>query len=127
MTYLLILIFVTILAAMIYLIRYGEKNTESVIEIPIDSPRKKLPCILCGSYLLKTEKLKSEEYKSETDSLVKVFGCPYCYGPLAVKPRRCPVCKKVLKDGQYLSGRMFYRNDKKPHLHINGCQNCRGK
>lgn len=37
---------------------------------PVDktSPKKKLPCILCGSILVKGENIKSEEFKGKDES-----------------------------------------------------------
>lgn len=92
------------------------------------SPKQNIPCILCGHTLLRGERLKSEEYKSKNDSLVYLYGCPYCYGQNAVNIRKCPVCGHILKDEEILFGRMFERKEnKKKHLHINGCNYCRNK
>ena len=89
------------------------------------NPKKKVPCILCGSSLSKGETLKSEEYKGEKESIVHIYGCKNCHGDEATKERTCPICKKDLKVEDHLLGRMWKRKNGKLHLHVSGCTMCK--
>ena len=89
--------------------------------------KKKLPCILCGSLLVKGQNLKSEKYTIGEEIIVHTFGCPNCWGNNASRPRTCPVCKRPMRADDYLSGKMWKRKNGKLHLHIDGCPACAGK
>lgn len=100
------------------------------------------PCPLCDSMLRKGETVHTVVYTGakqkavgddETytvsqptvdESLVHMFGCPYCYPANADHPRVCPVCKDELESDDYVIARMFVRNRKK-HVHVLGCTRCR--
>lgn len=124
--YIFILLIFLILFTIIIL--YFLNNTNDTIsKDKADSPKPKIPCMLCGSLLQRGERLKSEQYNTKNDNIVKVYGCPYCYGEKAVNIRKCPICGKILKSDEILIGRMFERSNGKKHLHINGCSYCRFK
>jgi hypothetical protein len=103
------------------------------------------PCPLCDSMLRKGETVHTVVYSGakqravgddhdETyttvqqsgveESLVHMFGCPYCYPANQEHPRVCPVCKDELEADDYIIARMFMRNRKK-HVHVLGCTRCR--
>ncbi len=91
----------------------------------MDIPEKKgIPCILCGTKLERGERLYSEEFKYENDSIIHIRGCPYCTGKKDEKKRNCPVCGRELEYDEYLIGRMWTRKNGKRHLHINRCTRC---
>lgn len=93
---------------------------------PVDKPeiRKKLPCLLCGSSLIRGERLHTELYSGDERSVVHIFGCPHCYGPRANQKRNCPICKKELKSEGYLLGKMWKKKTGKHHVHVSGCTDC---
>lgn len=100
------------------------------------------PCPLCDSMLHKGETVHTVVYtgakqkavgddetytvsrSSVDESLVHMFGCPYCYPANDEHPRVCPVCKDELETDDYVIARMFVRNRKK-HVHVLGCTRCR--
>jgi len=128
--YLILILLCLMLAAVIYIFfRFtGHAGVPSPVPEKQDAgEKKKLPCILCGAPLARGENLKSEEYRGEEESIVKIFGCPYCCGDRAVRIRRCPVCKKVMPPDGYLTGRMWKTRKGKMHLHVSGCTECAGK
>ena len=84
---------------------------------------KKQPCPLCGSLLIKSEKVKSIVFPGKPDQLMHIFGCPYCYVK-KIHERVCPVCKKRLKDKEYVIARVF-KKPGKTHVHVLGCTSCR--
>lgn len=106
---------------------YFISTTRSRITTPHKKEQEKDlrgPCILCGSPLSKGERMASQEFKGEKDSIVRIMGCPHCYGPGAVKERTCPVCNKKMPPESYLQGRMWLKKTGKKHLHISGCTQC---
>jgi uncharacterized protein with PIN domain len=103
------------------------------------------PCPLCDTMLRKGETVHTVVYtgakkkavgddqddgyetastSSVEESMVHMFGCPYCYPANDDHPRRCPVCKDELDADDYVIARMFMRNRKK-HVHVLGCTRCR--
>lgn len=54
-------------------------------------------CPLCGSGLTRSEKVKSVLFPGKPDSMMEIYGCPYCFPPDNKIKRICPVCKKELK------------------------------
>lgn len=92
--------------------------------LPKTETRQK-PCPLCGSLLSKNETVKSKLYSTkQKDSIMDIFGCPYCIPPGGKNKRICPVCKKIIPDNGYVVGRFFVKPNKR-HLHILGCTLCR--
>ncbi len=82
-------------------------------------------CPLCNSPLSRGENVRSKVYPAgEKDSLMEVYGCPYCLPPAGKENRICPVCSKVLPKDGYVIGRYFVKPGKR-HLHILGCTLCR--
>lgn len=101
------------------------------------------PCPLCDVMLRKGETVHTVVYtgakrravgneddgyeatsSSIEESMVHMFGCPYCYPANEEHPRTCPVCKDELQADDYVIARMFVRNRKK-HVHVLGCTRCR--
>jgi len=101
-----------------------DKNIDTLISNDTLPKKPKIPCIMCGSHLRKGENLKSEEFKGNNESIIHMYGCPYCYGPTAAQKRICPVCKKNMPKDGYLIGRMWIKKNGKKHLHIQGCTVC---
>ena len=97
------------------------------------------PCPICGTLLTRGERVHTVVYsgepagrsKRDTDaarpreSLVHMFGCPYCYPSGKRIPRVCPVCQAILPDKGHLIARMFVNQSRK-HVHVLGCTECRG-
>ena len=102
----------------------GVNNQEDLNKEEAKNPKF---CPLCDTPLSKGENVKSKTYpavEGSTDTLMDVFGCPYCIPPVGKKERICPVClKKIPADG-FVIGRYFVRPDKN-HLHVLGCTLCR--
>ncbi len=80
-------------------------------------------CPLCGSGLTKSEKVKSVLFKGNPDSMMEIYGCPYCYPPNNRVKRICPVCRKELKKDSIVIARVFIKPGKK-HVHVLGCSDC---
>ena len=120
-----------LLAVIIVLLRLGFKAPEKTgvnnKQEDTNTDEGKTPkfCPLCNTPLSKGENVKSKTYPTESkDTLMDVFGCPYCIPPVGKKERICPVClKKIPADG-FVIGRYFIRPDKN-HLHVIGCTLCR--
>ena len=125
--YFFILICLFLILVLIYFRDYffTSKSKEIIPENIKTDQKKKIPCILCGSSLARGERLKSEEYKGEKESIVHIFGCKNCHGEGAEKDRTCPICKKTLSQGDHLKGRMWKRKNGKMHLHVSGCTICK--
>jgi hypothetical protein len=83
-----------------------------------------IPCVICGTLLHKGEKLKSKEFKGETESIIHVMGCYACYGEKASKKRICPLCRNEMTLNGYLIGRMTTKKNGKKHLTVAGCNRC---
>ena len=83
-------------------------------------------CPVCASILHPGEQLKSAVYPGKSDRICHIFGCPHCY-PFTEYgiDRICPVCKQEISAEGYLIARMFNRKDKKNHVHITGCTECK--
>lgn len=98
-------------------------------------------CPLCGTVLEKSEKVRSVLYRGKPDSMMEIFGCPYCYsghfGSAAaaspdksktarhrrMKPRICPVCKQELPQNGMVYAR-FFQSTERRHAHVLGCTQC---
>jgi len=97
-------------------------------------------CPLCGTVLEKSEKVRSVLYPGKPDSMMEIFGCPYCYsgsigsGPASatsmkkrsarrLKARLCPVCKKELPENGLVYAR-FFQSSERRHAHVLGCTQC---
>lgn len=86
-------------------------------------------CPLCGSVLLKGERVHSVVYATKTeDKLMEISGCIHCKPPATLR-RLCPVCKKELRPGDVVTARVFERKNetgsRKTHVHVLGCPRCR--
>ena len=116
---------ILLFSAVILFFLVGTKSKSSQApQNKFGTSKKKLPCILCSSVLGKGENLKSEKYTIGEDIFVHTFGCPYCYGTKKTRERICPVCKRQLKDDEYLLGTMWKQKSGKLHLHVSGCCKC---
>ncbi len=127
-----------VLLLLIYLIGSGKKSS-SARKVP--SPEngetetvKRRPCPLCGELLKKGETVHSVLYPGKPDSIMEIYGCPFCDtkpkgGESETKTsghrntRTCPVCKKVMPDDSLLIARVYEKPGKK-HVHVLGCSVC---
>jgi ssDNA-binding Zn-finger/Zn-ribbon topoisomerase 1 len=100
---------------------YGRINKQ--IETPETAPLKTRPCPLCGEPLKRGETVHSILYQGKPDSLMEIYGCPFCEKPEAKNKRTCPVCKKEMQDEDFLIARVFDKPEKK-HVHVLGCTSC---
>jgi len=84
-------------------------------------------CPICSIKLTKGDLVKSFAFPSAggKDRLMYIRGCFSCLENNI--PRRCPICKKSMGLDDYLISRMFERSNRKNHVHILGCNHCRGK
>lgn len=94
------------------------------------------PCPLCGELLKPGERVHTIVFSGEpegrrlrdrerpADSMVHMFGCPYCYPANGNHRRICPVCKEELADDGYVIARMFEKRPRN-HVHVLGCTRCR--
>lgn len=83
-------------------------------------------CPVCGTLLSAGEQIKSALFPGDDDRICHVFGCPHCHPYLAPGVERtCPVCKAKVPAEGYLIARFFERPNKKRHVHILGCTECR--
>lgn len=88
-----------------------------------DNSEKTKPCPLCGTPLKPGEKVHSVMYPGKPDSLMEIFGCPYCEKPDSRQTRICPVCKKEMEAESVLIARVFSKPGK-THVHVLGCSQC---
>ena len=92
------------------------------------------PCPLCGTMLQKGETVHSVLYPGKPDSMMYIYGCPFCYtdhprgsgyeNRQPEGPRQCPACKEVLREEDYVIARVFEKPEK-THVHVLGCTICR--
>ncbi|MDY7029485.1 MAG: hypothetical protein SVR04_14435 [Spirochaetota bacterium] len=80
-------------------------------------------CPLCGSILERHERVKSVLYPGKPDGIMEIYGCPYCYGPNASRPRKCPVCSQPIPAGGIVYAR-FFETPQRRHVHVLGCAGC---
>lgn len=125
-TYVLIGAAVIMLLLLYYIYSAKSRDVKAIADESIDRQTFKGPCILCSTPLRKGERVASQIFKGEKESIVRVLGCPHCYGPGAIKERICPVCGQKMPNGSYLQGRMWLKKSGKQHLHISGCTSCMG-
>lgn len=81
------------------------------------------PCPLCKEPLNPGERVHSILYPGKPDSLMEIFGCPFCEKPDSKNKRTCPVCKKEMPSDAMLIARVFEKPGKK-HVHVLGCSSC---
>jgi len=81
------------------------------------------PCPLCGEPLKRGQTVHSVLYPGKPDSLMEIYGCPFCEKPGSKNKRTCPVCKKEMADDSILIARVFEKPGKK-HVHVLGCSGC---
>ncbi|HTO21408.1 MAG TPA: hypothetical protein VMQ10_02945, partial [Spirochaetia bacterium] len=89
---------------------------------------RRWPCPLCGELLGPGERIRSVIRLSPKDGRVmEISGCPHCLPP-AQRRRTCPVCKAEVGPDEVLTARVFdrSRDSGKPHVHVLGCDRCRG-
>lgn len=123
---------ISILFLIVIVLFYVKSNK---IEEPIAAEKSPLtgkPCPICQWPLQKNERVHSIIYRSEGDSIMHIYGCPYCYKDHP-KPkfrmetiRTCPACKKPLLTKDFAIARLFEKPGKN-HVHVLGCYRCRGK
>jgi len=82
-------------------------------------------CPICSIKLIRGDLVKSFAFPTaeSRDRLMYIKGCYSCLEH--DMPRKCPICKKKMTLEDYLIARMFERANKKPHIHILGCNTCR--
>jgi len=128
-----ILVFATLILLIIILFYYkSESNNESKKKIITSPSLTGKPCPICQWPLQKNERVHSVIYRGKTDTIMHIFGCPYCYKNHpkqsydSTTKRTCPACHKPLADGEYAIARLFEKPGKN-HVHVLGCFRCRGK
>lgn len=96
------------------------------------------PCPLCGAMLARGERVHTVVFSRAPmspsgqaraprikESMVHMFGCPYCRPPQGDRPRACPACKRTIRADGYVIARMFERTDGRKQVHVLGCTECR--
>ncbi len=96
------------------------------------------PCPLCGAMLERGERVHTVVFSRDPvdpsgrprpprikESMVHMFGCPYCRPPEGTRRRTCPVCKRTIRGDGFAIARMFERDDKRKQVHVLGCTECR--
>ena len=83
-------------------------------------------CPVCNSKLNAYETVSSFAYPSFTgqDRFMHIRGCPRCLR--GSMERACPVCRTILTGDDILICRLFERATRKMHVHVLGCNHCRG-
>lgn len=129
--FLYILVFAVLILIIVLLLNFkqGEK-----LELSNNNhySEKTKPCPICHWPLQKREKVHSVVYRSESDNIMHIYGCPYCYREHPKSKfknstsRLCPACKKELSSQEYVIARLFEKPGKN-HVHVLGCYRCRGK
>ena len=134
-------VIVILIIIMIFLLKFssvqGVKSDKAVPKTDIFSNF----CPLCGTGLKKGEKVKSVvypagnskdgRYPGGTEKMMEVYGCPNCIPPEGKEDRICPVCQKIIPRNGFVVGRYFIPDNrsqekqKKNHLHVLGCTQCR--
>lgn len=90
------------------------------------------PCPICHWPLKPNERVHSHLFRNGEDSIMHIYGCPYCYKDhpkskfVVGTQRTCPACKKRVNDGEFIIARLFEKPGKN-HVHVLGCYRCRGK
>jgi len=83
-------------------------------------------CPICSSKLQKGDLVKTSAFPSITggkDRLMHIRGCIYCVN--GNMKRECPICGTSLSISDVLVARIFERPQRKPHVHVTGCNKCR--
>ncbi len=112
---------ILIILLLFYLTKKSGSNHYTVKKSEISPPSK--PCPLCREALKPGETVHSVLFPGKPDSLMEIYGCPYCEHPGSPRKRICPVCKKQLTDDGMLIARVFEKPGKK-HVHVLGCNSC---
>lgn len=93
--------------------------------------REYKPCPICQKGLTRGERVHSTIFKGQDDSIMHIYGCPYCYKShpaggrkYSGELRRCPVCKANLPLETMVYARVFEKPGK-THVHVLGCPRCR--
>ena len=90
----------------------------------VGSPGDPRTCPVCSAKLENGERVKSSAFPSMggADRLMHISGCMYCLE--GDRQRVCPVCRTILREGEFLIARLFekpYRS----HVHVLGCSCCK--
>jgi uncharacterized protein with PIN domain len=83
-------------------------------------------CPICSTKLNRGDLVKTLAFPSitgGTDRLMHVRGCAHCID--GALERTCPVCGTALGISDMLVARIFERPNRRPHVHITGCNKCR--
>lgn len=113
-------------------------SREASPSAPRNAPREIKPrsCPLCSTPLLKGERVNSQLFPGKEDRIMHIFGCVYCWPATASTPRYCPVCGGALSAEGWVTARYFERagmpgrgagSPARGHVHVLGCEACRGK
>ena len=120
----LILSALIIIMLLMYLFRSrsaGAVTTKKGEKLPVQGPTK--PCPLCREPLKPGERVHSVLYPGKPDSLMEIYGCPYCEKETSKNKRICPVCKEEMAADAVVIARVFEKPGKK-HVHVLGCSRC---
>jgi len=126
-----ILVF-SILFLIIILLFYTKGSYKEIEQVATEQLPIGKPCPICQWPLQKNERVHSIIYRSKGDTIMHIYGCPYCYKEhpktkyKEKSQRICPSCKKELQSKEFVIARLFEKPGKN-HVHVLGCYRCRGK
>jgi hypothetical protein len=101
-------------------------NRKKRIENNKGVPGDPQTCPVCSIKLVSGQLVKTLAFPSVSggiDRLMYIRGCYSCLNENV--PRKCPVCGVSLTTDDYLVCRMFDRAQKKKHIHVMGCNQCK--
>jgi hypothetical protein len=84
-------------------------------------------CPICAARFEHGENVRSKRFpavEGKEERTLHILGCIYCAD--GERERLCPVCKATLTVDEWLTAKIFSREDK-DHVHIVGCNHCRLK
>ncbi|MDR0472617.1 MAG: hypothetical protein LBH43_02945 [Treponema sp.] len=90
-----------------------------------DAPGAPQTCPVCSAKLTGGDQVQTTAFPSMSgskDRLMYIKGCVYCL--TGNRKRSCPVCGEALDYDDFLAARIFERNFRHSHVHIQGCSRC---
>ena len=129
--YILVISTLFLLITILFYYKTSSTNKGNTSTIPKEEILGK-PCPICQWPLQPNQRVHSVIYRGESDIIMHIFGCPFCYKEHpkqqydSTTSRTCPSCHKPLSDGEYAVARLFEKPGKN-HVHVLGCYKCRRK
>jgi hypothetical protein len=83
-------------------------------------------CPICLFRMENGDMIKTRAFPpmpGEKDRLMHIHGCVYCMD--GKRERLCPVCGKKISVNDFLVARIFDRAQRRSHVHVLGCTQCR--